>query len=451
VAFDGRLGPCRLVEEWRLRERFEHGTYLIELAPLSDPGFIPAAVATALGVREQPGMSMLQSVVAVSAGRQRLMVFDNCEHMLDAAAGVCEAMLRASGDLRILATSREPLRLGGEARYPLAPLPVPDESSDRPVGDYEAVALFVERAQQADPDFGLTETSRAMVAEIVRRVDGMPLAIELAAARVSGLPLAEVRDRLDDRFRLLVGGSRTAAPRQRSLEATIDWSYQLLTPIEQNAFRRLSRFQAPFSLTAAEAVAGPEAVDVVPALVERSLLVSPREGPDGRSRYAMLDTLRAYGAERLATTTEASQVAAAMAVWAIRGAERTAGEILTSDRELAASRWFDAEIDNLRCVLDWALDNEAVVALRLAVALGGWWFLRGMYSEGRSLLDRALSGYVHPDADLAATARVWLGRLAAASFDLNEALLNYTRRQTWRRPPERRLGWWTHRSADRER
>ena len=228
------------------------------------------------------------------ARQQLLLVLDNCEHVIGAAARLCAGLLAACDDVRVLATSREPLAVAGEARYRLGPLtlPGPGQTGD---GGSEAVALFTDRARSADADFTLDEQAAAGVARLVTRLDGMPLAIELAAARVEALGVGQLLDRLDDRFALLAGADRLAVPRQRSLAATVEWSYLLLDEQQQRVFRALSVFPAGFTLQAAEAVAGEAAGLAVLRLVDCSLLVPPRAGPDGRARYSMLETLRAYG------------------------------------------------------------------------------------------------------------------------------------------------------------
>ena len=230
------------------------------------------------------------------ARQQLLLVLDNCEHVIGAAAELCAGLLAACDDVRVLATSREPLRVAGEARYRLGPLALPDPDDLAHAAGSEAVALFADRARRADARFALDDQAGPVVARLVARLDGMPLAIELAAARVEALGVAGLLDRLDDRFALLTEGDRGAADRQRSLAATVEWSYQLLDERERRVFRAVSVFPGPFTLEAAEAVAGPGAGPVVLRLVDCSLLGPPRAGPDGRSRYAMLETLRAYGA-----------------------------------------------------------------------------------------------------------------------------------------------------------
>ena len=236
--------------------RFADGAWLVELAPVQDPAQVAGVVAAALGVREQPGIPAAEAVGRVLARQQLLLVLDNCEHVIGAAAALCAGLLAAADDVRVLATSREPLAVAGEARYRLGPLSLPGSGGLADAVGSEAVALFADRARSADPHFALDEQTAAGVARLVTRLDGMPLAIELAAARVESLGVGQLLDRLDDRFTLLAGADRLAAPRQRSLAATVEWSYQLLDEQEQRVFRALSVFPAGFTLAAAEAVAG---------------------------------------------------------------------------------------------------------------------------------------------------------------------------------------------------
>jgi non-specific serine/threonine protein kinase len=421
VTGPGGSGKTRLAVELarRLVGRFEHGTWLVELAQVTAADLVPGTAAAALGVVEHPGRSMTEAVADAVAGRHLLLLLDNCEHLVEAAADLTRALLTSSADLRVLATSREPLRVEGEARYPLGPLAVPEEGvEDDPLGDFDAVALFVERAQRVDPGFCL-EGAQDTVVDIVRHLDGMPLAIELAAARVAGLGVAEVRDQMRDRFGLLVGGPRGAPARQQSLHATILWSYAALRTDEERAFRLVSVFPAPFTLAAAEAVAGPGVADVVAALVERSLLVAPRTGVDGRSRFGMLETLRAFAADRLDDKGQRPAAMRAALTWALPAAEGAAASFATPD-EAQAARWFDAEHDNLVALVEWALGQEPELALRLAVALGPWWEQRGKFSEGWALLGVALTEDASPA--LAAPAHRWLGALAAGMGDLPAAL-----------------------------
>ena len=272
------------------------------------------------------------------ARQQLLLVLDNCEHVLDAAAGLCAELLAACDDLRVLATSREALRVAGEARYRLGPLAVPDPDDLADAAEAEAVALFVDRARQADAHFVLDGRTGPEVARLVPRLDGMPLAIELAAARTEALGVSGLLDRLDDRFALLAGGDRLAPPRQRSLAAAVEWSYRLLDEHERRVFRAVSVFPGPFTLEGAEAVAGAGAGLAVLRLVDCSLLVPPRTGVDGRPRYVMLETLRAYGAGCGPRPASRTRLAAALAGYALQVAEEAATGLQTSAGEAAAAR-----------------------------------------------------------------------------------------------------------------
>jgi predicted ATPase len=255
-----------------------------------------AAVAAALGIRELPAVAAADALAHALARRQLLLVLDNCEQVVGAAAELCGRLLLGADDVRVLATTREALRIAGEARYGLGPLTLPGPDSPADPDGSEAVALFADRARRADMSFALDGET----APIVARLDGMPLAIELAAARVEALGVAQLLGRIDDRFTLLEAGDRLAADRQRSLAATVEWSYRLLDERERQVFRAVSAFPGPFTLEGAEAVAGTGAGQAVLHLVDCSLLVPPRAGPDGRFRYVMLETLRSYGAGLLA-------------------------------------------------------------------------------------------------------------------------------------------------------
>jgi predicted ATPase len=311
-------------------------------------------------------------VARVLAGQQLLLVLDNCEHVIGAAAELCVGLLAACDDVRVLATSRELLAVAGEARYRLGPLTLPAPGDPAGGGRSEAVALFADRARRADPRFTLDGDNGPAAARLVARLDGMPLAIELAAARVEALGVAQLLDRIEDRFALFVAGDRTAADRQRSLAATVEWSYRLLEDDERRVFRTVSVFPAGFTLDGAEAVAGEAAGLVVLRLVDCSLLTPPRAGPDGRSRYVMLETLRAYAARLLDQAGEQDGAAAALAGYALRVARQAAAGLLSGDGELAAARWLDAEDATMRQVLAWAVEHDPATALRLAGAvLGG--------------------------------------------------------------------------------
>ena len=302
------------------------------------------------------------------------------------------------------------------------------------------MALFADRARRADPRFALDGQTGPAVARLVARLDGMPLAIELAAARVEALGVAQLLDRIEDRFALLTGGDRLAVGRQRSLAATVEWSYRLLTEDERRVFRQVSVFPAGFTLEGAEAVAGPGAGPVVLRLVDCSLLVPPRAGPDGRSRYVMLETLRGYGAGLLAGAGEQNAADAALAGDALRVAGRAAAGLQTTTGEAPAARWLDAEDATTRQALAWAMEHDTSVALQLAVALAPWWFLRGRLAGEYRLLCQA-AGRAEAGSGGWYTAQLWLGWTAQVSADLAASLGHFTavRDAVADRPPSRAL------------
>ena len=332
VAGPGGVGKTRLAGQVarQVAGRFADGAWLAELAPVGDPAQLPGVAAAVLGVREQPGVPPAEAVARALARRQLLLVLDNCEHVIGAAAELCAGLLAACDDVRVLATSREPLGVAGEARYRLGPLTLPG-GDPADAGGSEAVALFADRACQVDAGFALDAETGPAVARLVTRLDGMPLAIELAAARVEALGVTQLLDRLDDRFALLAAGDRLAPGRHRSLAATVEWSYRLLDDREKRVFRAVSVFPGPFTLEAAEAVAGPGAGAAVLHLVDCSLLVPPRAGPDGRWRYGMLETLRAYGARLLAGSGERDEAAGALAGWAVDVAGQAAAGLQSAE------------------------------------------------------------------------------------------------------------------------
>ncbi len=442
VTGPGGSGKTRLAGEVakRVVGRFADGVWLAELAAVADPALVASVVAAALQVRELPGRPAAEALGQALGRQQLLLVLDNCEHVIGAAAGLCAGLLHAGDDVRILATSREPLRVAGEARYRLAPLTLPDQDDLADVAGCEAVALFTDRARQADMRFALNGETGPAVAQLVARLDGMPLAIELAAARVEALGVAQLLERIDDRFGLLVAADRLAASRQRSLAATVEWSYQLLDEQERRVFRAVSVFPGPFTLEAAEAVAGAGAGPAVLRLVDCSLLSPPRTGPDGRCRYVMLETLRTYGARLLAEAGEDAGAAAALAGFALRVAEEAAEGLQTTAGELAAARRLDAEDATMRHVLAWAMEHDRAVGMRLAVALAPWWYLRGRAAGQYPVLRDAASSAA-AGSDEWCAAQFWLGWTAGFSADLAGALGHFTavRDAIGDRPPSRAL------------
>src|SRR5580693_6047589 len=419
----GGAGKTRLAGEVakRVAGRFADGVWLAELGAVREPAQVTAAVAAALGIRDLPSAGAPDAVAHALARRQLLLVLDNCEHVIGAAAELCGRLLLGADDVRVLATSREPLRIAGETRYRLAPLSLPAPDNPANPDGSEAVALFADRARQVDAGFTLDGETAPVVARLVARLDGMPLAIELAAARVETLGVAQLLDRIGDRFALLAAGDRLAPARQRSLEATVRWSYELLGEAERGVFRAVSVFPGPFTLEAAEAVAGPGAGPAVLHLVDCSLLSPPRADPDGRSRYVMLETLRAFGAGLLARAGEQAAAEGALAGYALQVAEEAAAGLETSTAELAAARRLDAEDATMRQALTWALEQDAVLALRVAAALAPWWSLRGRAVSQYPLLCGA-AGRAAPGSEPWCTAQYWLGNMALDATDPAGAL-----------------------------
>jgi non-specific serine/threonine protein kinase len=427
VTGPGGSGKTRLAGQVarRVAGRFADGAWLAELAPVRDPAQVAAVMAAGLGIPEQPGVPAVEALARVLARQQLLLVLDNCEHVIGAAARLCAGLLAACDDVRVLATSREPLAVAGEARYRLGPLTLPDSDDPADAAGCESVALFVDRARRADARFALDGRTGPVVARLVARLDGMPLAIELAAARTEALGVAQLLDRIEDRFALLVAGDRLAVDRQRSLAATAEWSYQLLDERERRVFRQVSVFPGPFTLEGAEAVAGPGAGPAVLRLVDCSLLVPPRPGADGRSRYGMLETLRAYGAGLLQEAGEAGGMAAALAEYALREADQAAAGLESTAGEAAAAHWLDAEDAMTRHVLAWAMEHDLAMALRLAAGLGPWWLLRGRLAGQYPLL-REAADRAEPGSEGWCTAQFWLGWTALFSADMAGGLGHFT-------------------------
>jgi predicted ATPase len=348
-----------------VRDAFPHGVWLVELAPLTDTTLVPAAVARALGVRETGGRPLAEGGLRDHLREKRLLlVLDNCEHLLPAAAPLVAGLLAGCPGVTVLATSRSPLRVSGELQYPVPPLGLPDGAPPGANGDLEALAavesvrLFVARARAARPGFVLTGENAAAVAALCRRLDGLPLALELAAARVTLLPPRALYARLaDGGLALLRGGPRDLAERQRTLRGTIAWSYDLLAPDEQALFRRLGVFAGGFTIEAAAAVAagddsGADVLDRLGALVDASLVDPPAEDAAGEARYGLLETIREYALEALTASGEAAATAGRHADHFLRLAEAAAPGTRGPDQ----AAWFErleAEHANLRAALDW--------------------------------------------------------------------------------------------------
>ena len=396
----GGAGKTRLAVESadRLAERMPGGVWLTELAPVGDAAEVPQAVLSALGLRERALMGTVRGtapapadpverLVAALTGERLLIVLDNCEHLIDACARLADRILADCPGVRVLATSREALGITGETLWPVPPLAFPGGPPDEVANalDYPAVRLLAERGAAVRPGFTLGADLDAVL-DICRRLDGMPLAIELAAARLRTMTATQIAGRLDDRFRLLTGGSRTALPRHQTLRAVVDWSWDLLDEPEQVLLRRMSVFAGGATLESVEEVCGGDVFDDLIGLVEKSLVVA-----DGTGRYRMLETIRAYSAGRLSQAGEARRVRRAHAHHFLELAE-TAEPLLRTRDQLNWLRRLDAEYDNTQSALRWAIDvGDAALALRYVAALGWYWFLRGRRAEAEQLSAEAVA------------------------------------------------------------
>jgi predicted ATPase/class 3 adenylate cyclase/DNA-binding CsgD family transcriptional regulator len=365
----GGVGKTRLALEVaaRLADEFPDGVWFFELAAVTDPAAIPDAVAAVLGITQQPGKSVAESVASALEGRLRLLVIDNCEHVLDAAAGLVEAILAHSATVKILATSREGLRVADEQLWPVPSL-------DIGAGiDSAAVSLFIERARAVSPGFSVANADEAAaVVEICRRLDGIPLAIELAASRMASMTASEVRDRLDQRFRLLVG-SRRGLERHHTLRHAVAWSYDLLDEPEKALLERCSVFTGGFDLESACAVMGSDddfaTLDLLDALVRKSLLVADRSS--GRTRFSVLETIRQFAEEQLVAGGEASEIRAAHSRY-FAGREADILALWDSPRQREAYAWFTVELANLRTAFRWAADQGDLDVAATIASYVGW-------------------------------------------------------------------------------
>jgi predicted ATPase/class 3 adenylate cyclase len=367
----GGVGKTRLAVEVaaRLVDEFPDGVWFFELAAVTDPAAIPDAVAAVLGITQQPGKTVSESVAAALEGRVRLLVMDNCEHVLDAAADLIEAILAHSATVRILATSREGLGVSDEQVWPVRSLDVASGI------DSAAVSLFVERAQGMAPGFSMADGDEAAaVTEICQRLDGIPLAIELAASRMASMTASEMRDRLDHRFRLLVG-SRRGLERHHTLRHAVTWSYDLLADTEKTVLERCSVCAGGFDLQSACAIAGSDdrdeyaILEVLDALVRKSLLLAVRSG--GRTRYSMLETIRQFAEEQLVARGEASEIRAAHSRY-FAGREADILALWDSPRQRAAYDWFIAELANLRTAFRFAADQGDLDVAATLASYAGW-------------------------------------------------------------------------------
>jgi non-specific serine/threonine protein kinase len=403
----GGCGKTRLAVAvaTELTGKFADGVWWVDLAVLTDPDGVTPAVATVLRIREQPGRLLHETFRDRLGDSDLLLILDNCEHLVGACAALVTALLAGSTRLRILTTSREPLRLNGERIWPVLPLPVPDPGNLPPphsLPRYDAVRLLVERVSAVEPGFTVTADNAAAVALVCHKLDGIPLAIELTAARVRMLAIEEIAAGLTTSFDLATGGWRGAAPQQRTLRATMDWSHALLTTEEAVLFRRLAVFRCGFTASAATAVCAgaeidPEWVfDLLTRLVDKSLVLVDKR--DGKTRYRLLQMVGQYAREKLTEPGEAVELHTRHARYFLGFAEDIEPRINTAGRELWLAR-LESEVDNLRAALSWSrTEGPPDLHVRLASVLMWFWLYRGHLTEGRSWLASAIDlGRGHPD------------------------------------------------------
>jgi predicted ATPase/tRNA A-37 threonylcarbamoyl transferase component Bud32 len=377
------------------------GTWLVDLAPLRDPTLVAQYIAAAAGVREESGRPIVETLTEAFGAKAMMLVLDNCEHLIGGCAPVARALLEGCPHLRVLATTQEPLGVPGEIVWRIPMLGIPDLGSAgsrtrEAIGRYEAVRLFADRAAGVQPGFQLTEQNAVAIAQICRRLDGIPLAIELAAARARVLAPDQILARLEDRFRLLTGGSRTALPKQQTLRAAVDWSYELLAPVEKTLLNRLSVFAGGFTLEAVEAVCAGDSLDVLDVLdqlshlVDRSL-VAPEETEERQVRYRILETIREYGREKLAAAGERGQLQERHAAFYLALAEQAEPE-LTGPSQGAWLNRLEREHENLRVAIAYfgEVAPDIPRGLRLVGALWRFWWVRGNWAEGRARLSALL-------------------------------------------------------------
>jgi predicted ATPase len=420
-------------------DTFPGGVWLLEFAPVSDPALVLYILASLLGLREtaETKETLIELVCSHFQSRKALLIFDNCEHLIEACAQLADILLRSCNDLRILASSREALGIAGEAVYPVAPLPCPTDalSADEMRGEsgvqalhqFDAVRLFIDRVRAVQPAFAVSEANAPALAYICQRLEGIPLALELAAARVKGMTVEQIARRLDDRFRLLTSGSRTAVPRHQTLQATMEWSYTLLAEPERILFQQLSVFSGGWTLEAAEHVSAgerlklPDVLDLMMRLVDKSLVVVEEER--GTARYRFLDTIREFAHETLLGSGEeyATRVRDRHLDYFLSFVEEH-DETMRGAEQAGSLESLDAEVDNLRAALEWSARTDNLDAeLRLASGLWRYWRVRSAFSEGRHWLDDALSKRGEAPAQLRARALLGAGSLANYQADYARA------------------------------
>lgn len=394
VTGPGGTGKTRLAYQLAAEhlQEFPDGVWVAELAAVSDAALVAAPLVAALGLRDEAGRSATQTIVSHLRNRQALVVLDNCEHLIAAAASLTNELLSGCRALTVLATSHEPLRVGGETVWALRPLALP-QRADAPLevlAATDAISLFCERAAEATVGFVLNAENAGVVTDICALLEGIPLAIELASARVRTLSVGQIRGRLNDRFALLTSGGRTIPPRHQTLRALIDWSYDLLPESERAVLRQLSVFAGGWTLEAAEAVIGRGTLESLSDLVDKSMVAADHSRPN-QPRYHLLETIRQYALERLVVTGEDQLVRTRHLETWLQFAEAAAPKLYGPEQEEGLQR-LESDHDNLRAALLWAIESKQCrAALHLGSALGWFWFVRGYLSEGRQWLQQALT------------------------------------------------------------
>jgi len=431
----GGAGKTRLSLELAAQaaDSFPDGIWLAELAALSDPLLVPQRVGLALELRDGSGRPSQLVLADYLRERHLLLILDNCEHLIEACAALVEHLLSTCPELTILATSREALGITGELAWRVPPLSMPGSAGDpsmQHLAGYEAVQLFVARAASVEPGLVLSDEHAPAIAEVCRRLDGMPLALELAAARLRTLAPQQIAERLQDRFALLVGGSRTAQPRHQTLRATLDWSYDLLSQSEQLIFDRASVFSHGWTLQSAEDVCAgggiqpSDVLGLLTSLVDKSL-VQADPGTHAEVRFSQLETIRQYALSRLAERGAIETTRRRHANHFLAETERGAAELRGPQPQQRHRLWsLDREHDNLRAALGWAIEGGDVqLGLRLAAALADFWYRRGYIGEGRRWLERALQQA--PDAPAELRAAAWYGAGKLARFVVSDIAEGY--------------------------
>ncbi len=416
----GGTGKTRLAIQLvsELIDEFENGVWIIELSPVTDPELVAKEISTVLKLKEDPGCDIFETVKEFLKDKKILLLFDNSEHLLTKCAQIAESLLTSCPDLKIISTSREPFNVHGETIYRIPPLSMPDKiknESFESLSEYESVKLFLERANSVNPNFTLTQENIYTVAELCKKLDGIPLAIELASKRVNVLPVEKIYERLDDRFKLLTGGSTTALPRQKTLRALIDWSYDLLNPNEQLLLQRLAIFMGGWSLEAAEEICSDETIDryevldLMNSLHDKSLITFNEV--NGKGRYGILESIKYYALEKLAGNTEdfRKNFDYFLNLSSFAKAKKV--------RQLDWLNLVDPELDNIRRNIQWATDNCPEDEVRLVINMFDFWLNKGYFQEGFESSIKVLDSIPGDDKKLKADLCV---RIARYCYDLGK-------------------------------